>query len=76
MNSSLTVKTLRTYFFVDEGIVKAVDGVDLTVGEAETVGVIGESGCGKSVMARSLLRLVVPPGEIVDGSAVLRRKDG
>jgi oligopeptide/dipeptide ABC transporter ATP-binding protein len=76
MNSSLTVKNLRTYFFVDEGIVKAVDGVDLTVGEGETVGVIGESGCGKSVMARSLLRLVVPPGEIVDGSALLRRKDG
>ena len=76
MVNLLEVKDLRTYFYADEGVVKAVDGVDFTVGEREAVGVIGESGCGKSTMAHSLLRLVVPPGELVDGSAVLRRKDG
>jgi oligopeptide/dipeptide ABC transporter ATP-binding protein len=72
----LDVRDLKTYFFLDEGIVKAVDGVSLTVGDQETIGVIGESGCGKSAMARSLLRLVVAPGEIVKGSALLQRKDG
>ncbi len=71
----LEVTDLKTYFFLDEGIVKAVDGVSLTVGDQETVGVIGESGCGKSVLAKSLLRLVVPPGEIVNGRALLERKD-
>lgn len=72
----LDVKNLRTYFFVDEGVVKAVDGVDLTVGEQETVGVIGESGCGKSTMAHSILRLIQDPGDIVDGTANVRLKDG
>ncbi len=72
----LNIKGLKTYFFLDEGIVKAVNGVDLVVGDQETVGIIGESGCGKSVMAQSLLRLVLPPGEIVQGSATLRLKDG
>ncbi|MCC6804223.1 MAG: ABC transporter ATP-binding protein [Anaerolineae bacterium] len=72
----LEVRDLKTYFFLDEGILKAVDGVSLSVADKETIGVIGESGCGKSVMARSLLRLVVPPGEIVKGSALLQRKNG
>jgi len=74
--SRLDVRDLKAYFFLDEGVVKAVDGVDLIVGDRETVGVIGESGCGKSVMAQSVLRLVVPPGEIVQGTSVLTRKDG
>ncbi len=71
----LDVTDLKTYFFLDEGIVKAVDGVSLAVGDKETIGVIGESGCGKSVLAKSLLRLVVSPGEIVKGRALLERKD-
>ena len=74
--SLLTVKDLRTYFFVDAGVVKAVDGVDLDIGDRETVGVIGESGCGKSTMAHSLLRLIVEPGEIVEGTAEVTLKDG
>lgn len=74
--SLLDVKDLRTYFFVDAGVVKAVDGVDLEIGERETVGVIGESGCGKSTMAHSLLRLIVEPGEVVDGTAEITLKDG
>ncbi len=74
--SRLEVRDLKTYFFLDEGIVKAVDGVDLTVADGETIGVIGESGCGKTVMTQSLMRLVMPPGEIVQGTARLSRKDG
>ena len=72
----LEVKNLKTYFFLDRGILKAVDGVSLEVADQETVGIIGESGCGKSITAQSLLRLVRPPGEIVKGEALLRRKDG
>ncbi len=72
----LDVKDLKTYFFLDEGVVKAVDGVDLAVGDQETIGIIGESGCGKSVMSMSIMRLVQQPGEVVKGTAVLRRKDG
>ena len=72
----LEVTDLKTYFFLDEGILKAVDGVSLSVADKETIGVIGESGCGKSVMARSLLRLVVPPGEIVKGNVLVQRKNG
>jgi oligopeptide/dipeptide ABC transporter ATP-binding protein len=71
----LKVRDLKTYFFLDEGIVKAVDGVNLAIADQETIGIIGESGSGKSVTALSLLRLIVPPGEIVKGSAILRRKD-
>lgn len=72
----LEVRDLKTYFFLDEGIVKAVDGVDLTVGDQDTIGIIGESGCGKSVMSQSIMRLVQPPGEVVKGSAILERKNG
>ncbi len=75
----LEVQNLKTYFFLDEGIVKAVDGVDLTVGDQETIGIIGESGCGKSVMSQSIMRLVVQPGEIVKGTALAapqRREPG
>jgi oligopeptide/dipeptide ABC transporter ATP-binding protein len=74
--SRLELRGLKTYFFVNEGIVKAVDGVDLTVNERESVGVIGESGSGKTAMAQSLLRLVPKPGEIVQGKATLHCKDG
>ncbi len=64
----LEVKNLKTYFFTDEGIVRAVDGVDLHVDKAETLGVVGESGCGKSVTALSIMRLIPqPPGRIVEG---------
>jgi len=72
----LDVRNLKTYFFLDRGILKAVDGVSFTVGDQETIGIIGESGCGKSITAQSLLQLIVPPGEIVKGRALLRCKDG
>ena len=64
----LEIKNLRTYFYVREGIAKAVDGVDLTIDRGETLALVGESGCGKSVTAYSILRLVPsPPGKIVEG---------
>ncbi len=72
----LDVKDLKTYYFLDEGILKAVDGVDLAVSEREAIGMIGESGSGKSVLARSIMRLVSRPGEIVGGTAMLNRKNG
>lgn len=64
----LRVRTLRTYFKLDEGTLKAVDGVDLDIQKKRTLGVIGESGCGKSVTAYSIMRTVVPPGKIIDGT--------
>lgn len=69
----LEVNNLRTYFTLDEGTLKAVDGFDLRVREKITVGIIGESGCGKSVTAQSILRIVPQPGKIVDGEICLYR---
>jgi peptide/nickel transport system ATP-binding protein len=64
----LEIRNLKTYFFAEEGIVKAVDGVDLTVNRGEVLGLVGESGCGKSVTSLSIIRLVEQPGEVVEGS--------
>jgi peptide/nickel transport system ATP-binding protein len=67
----LDVKNLKTYFFTDEGVVRAVDGVDLHIEKGETLGVVGESGCGKSVTALSIMKLIPqPPGKIVEGEIV------
>jgi len=64
----LQIKNLKTYFFTDSGVVRAVDGIDLRIDKGETVGVVGESGCGKTVTALSIIRLIPePPGKIVDG---------
>ncbi|HCL90807.1 MAG TPA: peptide ABC transporter ATP-binding protein, partial [Candidatus Atribacteria bacterium] len=64
----LQVKDLKTYFYTDDGVVKAVDGVDFKIKKGETLGMVGESGCGKSVTALSVLRLIQePPGKIVSG---------
>jgi len=67
-NRLLEINNLRTYFFTHEGVVKAVDDISLSVDSGKMVGIVGESGCGKSVLARSILRLIPdPPGKIVDG---------
>lgn len=63
----LDVRGLKTYFYTDDGVVKAVDGVDFTVKAGEVLGLVGESGCGKSVSSLSILRLVTPPGKIIEG---------
>jgi oligopeptide/dipeptide ABC transporter ATP-binding protein len=70
----LEVKNLKTHFFLDQGIVQAVDGVDFSVLRGQTVGLVGESGCGKSVLARSILRIVPPPGQIVEGEILFRQR--
>lgn len=64
----LTVRNLKTYFYTEDGIVKAVDGVDFDVFEGETLGIVGESGCGKSVTSLSILRILDEKGKIVEGS--------
>jgi peptide/nickel transport system ATP-binding protein len=69
----LSVRNLHTYFAQDEGTVKAVDGVSLDMSAGATLGVVGESGCGKSVTARSILRIVDRPGRIVAGEIWFRR---
>jgi oligopeptide/dipeptide ABC transporter ATP-binding protein len=72
-NVLLEIKDLKTYFFLDEGTARAVDGVDMSIRRGHTLGVVGESGCGKSVTARSILRIVPKPGRIVEGEITLRR---
>ena len=72
----LEVRDLKTHFFADEGVVKAVDGVNLSLKRGQTLCVVGESGCGKSVTARSILRIVPSPGEIVGGEIRFRQRDG
>jgi len=69
----LSVRNLKTYFAQDEGLVKAVDGVSFDVAPGATLGIVGESGCGKSVTARSILRIVDRPGRVVDGEIWFRR---
>jgi len=69
----LSVRNLKTYFYQDEGTVRAVDGVSFDVAQGVTLGIVGESGCGKSVTARSILRIVDRPGKILEGEIKFRR---
>ena len=71
----IEVKDIKTYFFLDEGTVRAVDGCSFDILRGQTVGVVGESGCGKSVTAQSILRIVPPPGRIVSGEIIFHRKE-
>jgi oligopeptide/dipeptide ABC transporter ATP-binding protein len=69
----LSIRDLRVHFFMDEGVVKAVDGISLDVHPGQVFGIVGESGCGKSVTMKALLRIVEPPGRIVSGEMFLRQ---
>ncbi|MCD6127914.1 MAG: ABC transporter ATP-binding protein [Methanomicrobia archaeon] len=72
----LEVSDLKTYFFTDDGVVKAVDGVSFSIDEGETFGLVGESGCGKSVTALSIIKLIPdPPGKIIGGEVRLEGED-
>ena len=76
MAALLQVNNLKTYFYTDDGVVKAVDGISYDLEEGETLGLVGESGCGKSVSALSLMRLIPsPPGRIVEGEVLLNGVD-
>jgi peptide/nickel transport system ATP-binding protein len=68
----LAVDNLRVHFFLDEGVVRAVDGVSFSLQPGKTIGIVGESGSGKSVIGQSIMRIVPAPGRIVDGKIMLR----
>lgn len=71
----LDVRSLQTHFYTEEGTVRAVDGVSFALDEAQVLGIVGESGCGKSVASLSILRLIPPPGRVVGGRALFRGRD-
>ena len=71
----LSVRNLKTYFNTDEGIVKAVDGISFDVFEGKTLGIVGESGCGKSTVGRTILQILDSNAEIIGGEVLLRTKD-
>lgn len=71
----LEVRNLKTYFYTEDGVVKAVDGVDFYVNPGEVLGIVGESGCGKSVTALSIMRLISVPGKIIEGEILFEDMD-
>jgi peptide/nickel transport system ATP-binding protein/oligopeptide transport system ATP-binding protein len=71
----LEIRNLKTHFFTRDGTVKAVDGVSMSVDDGKTLGLVGESGCGKSITAMSILRLIARPGRIVEGEILLSGRD-
>ena len=76
MGVLMEIRGLKTYYFLPEGIVKAVDGIIYDIYDGETLGLVGESGCGKSATALSLMRLIpTPPGKIVAGEVIFRGRD-
>ena len=76
MEKLLSVSGLKTEFHTKDGIIHAVNGVSFDLKEGETLGIVGESGCGKSVTVMSMLRLIpIPPGKITSGKALFQRRD-
>ncbi len=76
MENLLTIEELKTHFYTSGNVVRAVDGLDLSIGKGETLGLVGETGCGKSVTALSIMRLIYfPPGKIVQGRVFFEGKD-
>lgn len=75
MENLLEIRNLKTYFYTDSGIVKAVDGVSFDVKPGRTLGIVGESGCGKSITSMSILKLIEKPGKIVEGTIKFDDKD-
>ena len=68
----LRINNLKTYFYTDKGIVPAVDGISLSVDKGQIIGIVGESGCGKSITSLSILKLVSEPGKIVEGEIIFQ----
>jgi oligopeptide/dipeptide ABC transporter ATP-binding protein len=71
----LEVRNLKTYFYTEDGVVKAVDGVDFSVNRGEVMGLVGESGCGKSVTSLTIMRLIGVPGRVVEGEIIFDGQD-
>ena len=71
----LEVRNLKTYFYTEDGVVSAVDGVNFEVYPGEVLGIVGESGCGKSVTSLSIMRLIAPPGKITEGEILFGGKN-
>lgn len=74
-NTLLEVNNLRTHFFLEKGVLKAIDGISFRVAKGETLALVGESGCGKSLTAASIMGLVPSPGKVVDGEILLNGED-
>ncbi len=72
----VTIDRLKTYFYTDDGVVKAVDDVSMVIPKARSLGLVGESGCGKSVTALSIIRLIAPPGKIAGGTITMQDDNG
>ena len=75
MEPILKVRDLKTYFYMEEGVVKAVDGVSFELFPNEVLGIVGETGSGKSVTVKSIMRLIKPPGKIVGGEVLYNGTD-
>ena len=75
MEKLLEVKDLKTYFYTEEGVVRSVDGVSFSVAKGETLGVVGESGCGKSITSMSIMQLIEKPGKIINGEIIFKGED-
>ncbi|KUK22479.1 MAG: Oligopeptide ABC transporter, ATP-binding protein, partial [Thermotoga petrophila] len=75
MAALLEVKNLSTWFYMEEGIVKAVNDVSFSLNSNEVLGIVGETGSGKSVTVKSIMRLIKPPGKIVSGQVLYRGQD-
>ena len=75
-NELIRINNLKVTFPLDEGTVQALDGIDMSIGNGKVIGVVGESGCGKSITARSILRIIPSPGKIDEGEILLRTKIG
>jgi oligopeptide/dipeptide ABC transporter ATP-binding protein len=75
-NELIQINHLRVSFALDEGTVHALDGIDMSIGKGQVIGIVGESGCGKSITARSILQIIPPPGKIDEGEILLRTRVG
>jgi len=71
----LEISDLHTYYFTDDGVVKALDNVSIDLYPGEAVGIVGESGCGKTTLGLSIMRLIRPPGKIVEGKMLFQNED-
>ena len=73
--TKLSVLDLKAYYFTNNGVVKAIDGISFAINENESLGIAGESACGKTSLGNAILRTMQPPGKIVEGSIILNGMD-